>query len=291
MRKRSTGEIVFDVFNYIFMIIVFIVMTYPFYYVLIYSLSDPAKLNGGLLLFPGGINFSSYQEALSNPDILNGLFISVARTVIGPLGMLLITSIAGFVMTKDELIGIHFFRKFFIFTMYFSSGLIPVYILIKSLHLTGTFAVYIIPGLVNAFNLVLIKTYIENLPKGLEDAALIDGANDITVFFKVIFPICLPVIAAISLFACVGQWNSFIDTQLYNAMDKTLYPIQYVLYNYLAAQTPSLEQAKQTIGARRFTPQTLKMAITVITVVPILMVYPFMQKYFASGLMIGAIKG
>lgn len=291
-KKIRAADVVFDTLNVILMIAVFIIMVYPFYYVVLYSISEPSKLSGGLILLPGGVNITSYVTMLKMPETVNGFFVSVARTVLGTAGMVFVTSMAAYAISKDELVGIKFFRRFFVFTMYFSGGLIPGYILLKNLHLTGSFLVYILPGLVGVFNMVLIKTYIESLPKGLEDSAMIDGANEIKLFFQIILPICKPVIAAVALFSCVGHWNSFIDTQLYCAMNPKLYTLQYVLYNILSTNTYSLEQAKMNMGqAAKVNTETMKMAITVITVIPIMFAYPFLQKQFISGLMIGSIKG
>lgn len=290
MIKRTLGDRLFDGANYAAMLIIFVIMVYPFLYIINYSLSDPALISGSALLLPQNPNIDAYVLAFSDSSIVNGIFISVARTISGSALMIFFTSMAGYVLTRDDLIAIRFFRRFFVLTMYFSSGIIPAYILMNELHLAGTFLVYIIPSAVAVFNLILIKTYIEGLPKSLEESALIDGANDFQLFFRIIFPISKPVIAAVVLFACIAQWNAFIDTQFYNAMNTDLYPLQYVLYNALQSIS-SIEQI--TIGRRvqHVTPESLKMAITVITVLPIMLVYPILQKYFIKGLLIGSIKG
>ncbi|GBG06454.1 sugar ABC transporter permease [Paenibacillus agaridevorans] len=292
MKERSVGGTIFDSFNYLFMLVILVLMLIPFVYIISYSLSTPSMMKGGLILFPKGFTLDSYKKAFDDPAVLSGVFISVARTIIGPAAMLLFTSMAAYVLTRAELIGVKFFRKFFVFTLYFSSGMIPMYLLMGYLNLTGTFLVYILPAVISVFNMVLIKTYIEALPRELEEAAVMDGANHFLLFFKIIFPLCMPVFAAVVLFDSVNQWNSFIDTQIYNTMSPNLYTLQYVLYNTLN-QINSLEQLKvqgQTeIGA--LTPQTFKMAITVITVLPIACVYPFLQRYFIKGLLVGSIKG
>ena len=291
IERVGIGERLFDVLNFIFMVLIFIIMLYPFIYILSYSISDPSLLRGGLILLPVGLDFAAFRTCFSDTSILNGLYVSVARTILGSLGMVVITSMAGYVLTKNKLIGISFIRRFFVLTMYFSSGIIPSYILIKELHLMETFAVYIIPSLVNVFSLILIKTYIESIPESLEEAALIDGANEAVVFFKILFPVCKPVIAAVLLFACIGQWNSFIDTQLYNSMTPKNFSLQYVLFMSLASQTQSVQQAKELYNSKAVAPQSLRMAITIITVLPVILIYPFLQKYFISGLLIGSVKG
>lgn len=272
------------------MLLLIVICIYPFIYIISYSLSDPSSFSGGFLLFPKGFNYQAYIVAFSTPALLNAFLISVLRTIIGPIMMVIVTSMAAYSLTLDKLPGVKFFRKYFILTMYFSGGLIPFYIIVKSLMLSGTFLVYIIPLMVSVFSMVLIKTYIESLPAELSESAFIDGANEFVVYWKILFPICKPIIAAVILFDAVNQWNSFMDTQFFNTMERSLYTLQYVLYLTLSAtvdyRSGSLSQYSNVVN-----PQSLKMAITIITVIPITLVYPFLQKYFAKGLLIGAIKG
>jgi putative aldouronate transport system permease protein len=290
MRQRSISGAIFDTANVMTMIVLIILMFYPFIYIFSYSLSDPGRLTGGMLLTPKGFNLDAYQAIFEQRALLRGIYISVARTVIGPIAMIAVTSMAAYVLTRDELGGVKFLRKFFVFTMYFNSGLIPLYLVIKSVGLIGTFWVYIIPAAVAVFNMILIKTYIESVPKSLEEAALIDGANDFVLYWKVIFPICLPVTAAVVLFSAVEQWNAFIDTQIYNVMNPENHTLQYLLYQTVSGAA-SLEQAKLGKNTLSVTPESIKMAITIITVLPIAMVYPLLQKHFTKGLLIGSIKG
>lgn len=290
MKKLKPADLLFDTVNTAFMIFIFISMLYPFWYVLSYSLSDSSLIKGGLMLFPQGFSLDAYRVCLSNSDIVNGFYISVSRSVIGAATMIIVSSMAAYVLTKDDFLHIKVLRIFFLMTMYFSGGLIPTYLVVKTLGLTGTFAVYILPGMANVFNMILIRTYIESLPKSLEESATIDGANDIFVFFKIILPLCIPVIAAVALFTFVGQWNSYIDAQIYNYKKPNLYPLQYILYNYLAAFTPTKEMAQQQAGTMKVTTQSVKMAITIITIVPVTLVYPILQRYFISGILIGAVK-
>ena len=233
----------------------------------------------------------SYSILLKDASIYRALLVSASRSVVGPVTMILICSMAGYVLSKKDLVFGKFFRWTVFFTMYFSAGLIPQYLLISNLNLTNNYLVYILPSIVSAFNIVLIRTYIESLPKSVEEAAFIDGGNEFQVFWRVIFPVCLPVNAAVILFSAITHWNDFISTQLYNAMTPSLYTMQYVLYNAMAVQlNRSLEDAMRTVTANRVTGQSLNMAITVLTVVPIVCVYPFLQKYFIKGVMVGAVK-
>lgn len=287
MRKKISA---FDVVNGLIMLLITITMIYPFWYVLCYSLSDMGMTGGSqLLLWPRGFSLDSYQVAFSNATIVHGFLISVARSVIGPFLMLVVSCMAAFALSKNDLIGIKWIRRFLFFSMYVSAGLLPGYILIRTLGLTGTFWVYVLPGVANVFNIVLIRAYMETLPAGLEESAMIDGATYSTVFLRIVLPLCVPVIAAVTLYACVGQWNSYIDAQLYNYRNPELYPVQYILYNYIAVKAPTKEASAAAHGLIT-TAHSLRMSVTVITTLPILLVYPFLQKYFASGLLVGAIK-
>lgn len=290
MKKLKTSDIAFNSINTIFMIFIIAIMAYPFWYVLCYSLSESSRITGGILLFPKGFSLSAYRVCLSNSDIINGFYISTLRVVLGSGTMIIVSSMAAYVLSKEDLIGIKPLRIFFLATMYFSGGLIPTFLLMKNLGLTGTFAVYILPGMANVFNMILIRTYMEGLPKSLEESATLDGANDVLIFFKIILPLSIPVIAAVSLFTAVGQWNAYIDTQIYNYKNPDLYPLQYILYNYMSAYTPTLEAVKSKAGGNTATPQSVKMAITMITIVPVAFLYPFLQRYFVSGLLVGSVK-
>ena len=293
MRHRTVSGTVFDVFNTLLMLMICVVMIYPFLYIINFSLSDPTVVRkAGLLLWPRGFNLVAYEASLKHPDIKNGFIISIARSTLGPFLMVIVTSMAAFALAREDLAGRKFFNKFFIFTMYFSGGMIPVYLVMRNLNLTGSFWVYVIPGMFGAFNFVLVRTYIENIPSSLEEAALIDGANYVTAFFRVVLPVCIPVLSAIVLFSCVGHWNAFSDTRLYNFMNRDLFTMQYVLYNYLAStQTFSIEQALALGDTTQLSPESIRMAITIITIVPVMCVYPALQKHFASGLLIGSVKG
>ncbi|MDD2457877.1 MAG: carbohydrate ABC transporter permease [Eubacteriales bacterium] len=288
MKKYPLKEAPFDILNLTLMLIVLLGMMYPFWYVLVYSISDASSASSGLFLWPAKISFDSYVTILKSSDILNGLWISSLRAILGAFTMIVVSSMTAYAMSKDHLPGIKGIRKFILFSMYVSGGLIPTYMVIKGLGLTNTFAVYILPGMASVFNIILIRAYMENLPPSLEESAYIDGANDFQIFRSIVLPLSKPVIAAVSLYTAVGQWNSYIDTQIYNYRNPDLYPLQYILFNYLAAYTPSREAAKMHIMT--VTPYSMKMAITIVTILPILFVYPFLQRYFISGLLVGSVK-
>ena len=288
--KRSRSKATwFDVANTLFMALLALVMVFPFYYILVYSISDSRLMGTGLVYWPVGVNLESYRIILNDSRIVGAALVSLVRTISGPALMIIVSAMAGYVLTCDQLRGVKFLRKYFVFTMYMGAGIIPTYLLIKNLGFIGTFWVYIIPSAVSVYNMILIKTYIESIPKSLEEAALIDGANHFVVFWRVLFPICMPVIAATALFSAVGHWNDFIDTQFYNNMNPKLFTLQYMLYQILAS-AQSLAQAKDPT-AQVVMPQSLKMAVTVVTVLPIALAYPLVQKHFAKGLLIGAVKG
>lgn len=293
MGKRTLTDWLFDIANYMLLAVISVVMFFPFLYIASFSLSEPSKLPQGLLMYPAGFTLDAYVRAFQDPAIFRSIFISIGRTLLGPLLMILVTSMAAYCITRNDFIGVRYWRKFFVFTMYFSSGLIPMYVLIVQLHLSKSFLVYVIPTAISVFSMILIKTYIESLPESLEEAAVVDGASDLTLFWRVVFPLCLPVIAAVVLFSAVGQWNSFIDTQLYNAMNPELFTLQYVLYQTLSnANNASLMQsATANPAANTVTPEGLKMAITMITVLPVMLIYPFLQRYFIKGLLVGSVKG
>lgn len=292
-QPRTVGGVLFDVFNSLLMLIIFVIMFYPFLYVFSYSFSTPSQITNPLLLLPQGFNIRAYTTLFSDADFFQSILISVARTILGPLLMLLVCGMGAYALSKRDLIFGKFLRMMIFFTMYFSAGVIPTYLLIKDLGLTRSFWVYILPNLANAYNVVLLRTYVESLPHELDEAVQIDGGNELQAYFKVIFHVCLPVNAAVVLFSAITHWNSYIDTQFYNSMSTELYTLQYYLYQSLQANvSQSLEEAvaRGASASSRVSTQTLKMAITVITVFPIMCLYPFISRYFVSGLLVGSVK-
>lgn len=286
--KRSLSGTIFDVCNTLLMVTIFIIMVYPFLYVINYSFSSQEGLAGSLLLLPQGFNLDAYKTLMHDKSLFHAFGVSVARSILGAGSMLMVSGMAAYALANQNLVFGKFFRTVFAMTMYVSAGVVPTYVFMKMYGLTNNFLVYIIPGLCSAFNLILIRNYIESIPASLREAVYVDGGNDFQAYWRVIFPICKPVNAAILLFGVLNQWNNFMDTQLYCSMKEELYTLQYVLYNTVASQT-SLEAVNNTNTAIVNT-QQLKMAITVITVLPVMCVYPFLQKHFASGLLVGSVK-
>lgn len=297
-RKRLKPEdAVFSVTNYLFFGLLTIVCFYPFYYLIINSISaNDLSAAGKIILFPQNIHFGNYEKVLKLSGLLQAVVISVARTVIGTLCTVLASAFLGFMFTQERLWKRKLWYRFVVVTMYFNAGMIPMYITMKNLHLTNTFWVYILPVVVQPFNIILVKTYVESIPKSLQEAAEIDGAGLMTVFGKIILPTSKPILATVAIFAAVGQWNSFQDTLLY-VTDQRLYSLQYLLYTYInqansiAAMAKSSGTANLANVATTLTATSVRMTVAVVVVLPILFVYPFFQKYFVKGIMIGSVKG
>ena len=223
---------------------------------------------------------------------------SVGKTVIGTVLAVLVSAFLGFMFTQERMWGRKFWYRFVVITMYFNAGLIPMFITMKNLHLLNTFWVYVIPTVVQPFNIILVKTYVESLPKALQEAAEIDGAGIFTVFWKVILPTCTPILATVAIFAAVSQWNNYQDTLLY-IIDQKLYSLQYLLYTYINQASSLAAMVRNSGGAAMsgtalMTQQTgtsIQMTVSVVVVLPILCIYPMFQRFFVKGIMIGSVKG
>lgn len=291
--KRSVGEVTFDVSNVIILALTTIITIYPFWYIFIYSVSDPAAAAGGkVIFFPAGFTLDNYRVLLSQTTIFHAAFISSARTVIGTITGTFSCALFAYVLTKELLPFRKAIYRIIVFTMYVTPGLIPWYIVMKGLGLKNNFLLYILPSLITGFYLILIKTYIESLPAALEESALVDGAGYLTIFLKIIFPLTKPVIATVAIFIAVGQWNTWQDN-MFLAPDKSLETLQLLLYRFLSTQEASMTSIRSTINNVRnsVTPASVRMTITVIVTLPIILVYPFMQRFFIKGIMLGAVKG
>lgn len=296
--KRSVGDHVFQIINYAIFTIFTLICFYPFYYIFINTISDNHLVDiGQVMFYPKNIHFGNYVDVMKLPNMLTGALNSVARTVIGTTLTTLVSSYMAYLFTKEEMKGRKIWYRLTVATMYFSAGLIPGYLNIRMLGLMNNFLVYIIPGLVSVYNMVLVKTYIESIPASLEESAAIDGAGYLRRFFIIVLPLCVPILATIALYSAVGHWNNFMDCLLYITNQK-LYTLQYILQMYfrqasqLAQQIASgMVSAGQAESLNALTPTSVKLTVTVVITVPILLVYPFIQKYFVKGIMIGAVKG
>ena len=279
------------------MLVVLVVTLYPFLNVLAISLNDATDTaRGGLHIFPRIFTIANYQEVFaSNGNLILAFQNSVLRTIIGTILSTFSCAVLAYVISRKQFI----FRKavtvMLTLTMYISGGLIPSFLVIKELGLINNFAVYIIPSLLSVFNVIIIRSFIDDLPDALEESAKIDGASDFTIFLKIIMPLCMPVLATVALFVAVGQWNSWFDTYLYARSNTDLTTLQYELMKIMdnaSSMTSSDVNGinNELMMSRKTTPESIKMAVTVIATVPILLVYPFLQKYFVSGLTLGAVK-
>ena len=279
----------------VFMIFIIVVTLYPFLNVTAKSLNDPIDtVKGGIHIFPRVFTISNYTGLFEGGSNLPVAFrTSVLRTLIGTVSGLLCCAMFAFALSRADFMFRRSFTVILVITMYVGGGLIPEYLLIRNLKLINSFWVYIIPGLINAFNVIVIRAFMDTLPFSLQESAKMDGANDITIFFKIILPLCKPVLATIALFIAVGQWNSWFDTYLYARSRPELSTLQFELMKILdSAQAVGSATDIYSEGLRsaKRNPEAIKMAITVIATVPILIVYPFLQKYFVSGITLGAVK-
>ena len=297
VERRSAGDVAFNIVNYLVLGVLALICIYPFWYVIMASFSDPRIPNLGLLVVPKNFTLYNYQEVLKMEGLLPAAGVSVARTVVGTLLSVGAVTFLGYIFSKDNVPAKKVFYRYFIITMYVSGGLIPTFLVYKAYGLRNNFLVYVLPGIISAYNMILVKTYIEtSVPRSLEESAMLDGAGYMTVFFKIILPLSVPIIATIALFTAVGQWNSWMDNMIYTASLTTL---QYLLYQQLnkasalanAARSGSVNTMKDLMEQMTLTPNSVRMTITAIVTLPILLVYPFVQRYFMTGLMIGAVKG
>ncbi|MFD1886919.1 carbohydrate ABC transporter permease [Paenibacillus wenxiniae] len=299
MKKKSLQlePIVFNTFNAIFMLLIAVVTLYPFLNTLAVSLNaGNDTIRGGIYLWPRVWTEQNYRAVFAGGTIFNAFLISVARTVIATVVSLFLTSMLAYTISRKEYV----FRKpitiIVVLTMYFSAGLIPYYFLIRDLHLLNNFLVYIIPGLVSAFNMIVIRTYIQTLPEGLIESAKIDGAGDFRTFISIILPLCQPVLATVALFIAVGQWNSWFDTFLFASSKQSLSTLQFELMKLLSSSMNTNSSTSMANGAdlnavqNMVTPVSIRAAITIVASLPILIVYPFLQKYFVHGLQLGSVK-
>ena len=297
--KTSKGDRTFQVINILIFAIFAIICAYPFYYLIINSISaNDLSASGKVNFLPHGFQLENYVKVFQLNGLGTAAMVSLGRTVIGTICTVLASVYLGFMFTQQRMWHRRLWYRFMVITMYFNAGLIPMYMTMKTLHLTNSFWVYIIPAIVQPFNIIMAKTYVESIPPALQEAAEIDGAGTMTVFAKVILPTCKPIMATIAIWSAVGQWNSFQDTLIY-ITDQKLYSLQYLLYTYLNQASSLATMVQQSGGnvsavanlATQQTPTSIRMTISVIVVLPILFVYPIFQKSFVKGIMIGSVKG
>ena len=291
---RTPGEWVLDIVKVVFLAFVVVVTVYPFWNIFIISINDATDaIRGGLYFLPRKLSLSSYAEILGRSTFLASIKVSVARTLIGTPIAVLVTAMLAYPLSRKDLVGRKFWNLLFVFTMYFGGGLVPYYMVLKGIHMLNTFWVFIFPMMMSVYNMILIRSYIESMPDSLFEAAKIDGANDLVVFVKMVLPLSKPILMTVALFVAINQWNSWFDAYLYTS-DQALKPMQSILVEILnqyqtgASTSQAMSNAKAGVTV---TPDSIRMAATMVATLPIIMVYPFVQKYFVKGIMLGAVKG
>jgi len=292
VKQTSVSDFIFYLLNALFMLVFVVVTLYPVLNTLAISLNDGLDaLRGGIHLIPRKFTWKNYGTVLQKDNLITGAYITVLRTVIGTLLALISNAILAFIVAQKNFI----FRKqltvFWIVTMYVNGGMIPTFLLYKSLHLTNSFWVYVIPGMVSAFNMLVMRTYMEGIPESLTESAQLDGAGYTLIFTRIISPLCKPVYATVALFVAVYQWNSWFDAMLYNRMNSGLTTLQYELMKLMSSVTnqgATADAMKNALGT--VTPTSVRAAATIVTMLPIICIYPFLQKYFVTGLTMGSVK-
>ena len=291
---RTPGEWVLDIVKVVFLAFVVVVTVYPFWNIFIISINDATDaIRGGLYFLPRKLSLSSYAEILGRSTFLASIKVSVGRTLIGTPIAVLVTAMLAYPLSRKDLVGRKFWNLLFVFTMYFGGGLVPYYMVLKGIHMLNTFWVFIFLMMMSVYNMILIRSYIESMPDSLFEAAKIDGANDLVVFVKMVIPLSKPILMTVALFVAINQWNSWFDAYLYTS-DQALKPMQSILVEILnqyqtgASTSQAMSNAKAGVTV---TPDSIRMAATMVATLPIIMVYPFVQKYFVKGIMLGAVKG
>ena len=298
MYRTTPGDVIFNILNYTFFGAFTITCIFPFYYLFINTVSDNDLVKKGLVNFyPKGFNIDNYIALREVGDLGASFIVTISRTLIGTILMVLASAFVGYLVTQQDMWHRSFWYRFLVITMYFNAGLIPLYLNMALLGLTNNYLVYILPGIVQPYNIILVKTYIESIPGELEESAFIDGASYMQVFRKIIFPLSKPILATIAIFGAVGHWNSFQDSLLYMQGNSAMFTLQHRLYNYLNTSsnlstlmsqggTAAQQAMEQALNAK-----VIKYTISMVSVIPIFCVYPFMQRYFEKGIMLGAVKG
>ncbi len=292
---RSTiGDRIFMIIDILFFVVFAFICIFPFYYIFINTISDNSLVNAGVItLLPKGIHFSNYISIIGVSDFINSIWITVSRTILGTALMVLASAFAGYLTTRRKMWHRSLWYRLLVVTMYFNAGLIPAYLNMMGLGLTDNYLGYILPGIVAPYNIILTKTYIESIPEELEESATIDGASSMQVFTKIVLPLSKPILATIAVFGAVGNWNSFQDSLIYMANSPKLYTLQHRLYVYLntSSNLASAMQSGNAVSASSLNTKVIQYTISMVTVIPIALVYPFMQRYFEEGIMLGAVKG
>lgn len=291
--KTSVADKIFVVCNTLFMIVFVIITLYPVLNTVAVSFNDGIDaVRGGIHLIPRKFTLKNYQTVLKQQNMITGAYISVARTFVGSVLALAANALLAFIVSRKRFLFRSQLSLFWVITMYVNGGMIPVLLLYKNLHLTNSFWVYVVPGMISAFNMLVMRTYMQGIPDSLEESAQLDGAGYMTIFIRIISPLCKPVYATVALFVAVGQWNSWFDAMLYNRMKSEYTTLQYELMKLLSSvmQQSGSATSMNTTSVSTVTPTSVRAAATVVTMLPIICLYPFLQRYFVAGLTIGGVK-
>ena len=294
LKRRSVGDLIFDSINAVLLLLIAFLCLYPFWYVLAVSFNDNAVTSYVHVIFwPSAITLNNYKAVLSSPLLMNGFLVSFLRVVIGTFLSVLLSSAMAYALSRKELIGRTFWNIFILIPMYISGGLIPTFLLVKELHLLDTFTILVIGGLFSSWNIILLRTSFSAMPNELIESAKLDGANDLQTFIRIVLPCEKAIVATITLFVAVGLWNDWFAGDIY-ITSNNLKPVQTIMLNIInnaKAADLSKEMASATGQNIGTMVESIKMATIVLTVFPIVVVYPFLQKYFVKGIMIGSLKG
>ena len=294
LNRPSGWDLAFVICNSIFMILFVIITLYPVLNTVAISFNDGIDaVRGGIHLWPRVFTTKNYVTVLGKQNIKTAAVVTVARTVIGTLLALATNALLAYVVSRKNFMFKAQVSLFWVITMYVNGGLVPVLLLYRTLNLTNSFWVYVIPGMISAFNMLVMRTYMQGIPDSLEESAQLDGAGDFTIFTRIISPLCLPVYATVTLFVAVYQWNSWFDAMLYNRMKDEYTTLQYELMKLLSSvmqQGGNANNMNTASAGSRVTPVTVRAAATVVTMLPIICLYPFLQRYFVTGLTIGGVK-
>jgi putative aldouronate transport system permease protein len=292
VEKKTKGEIIFDSLNAIFLTFLMIVCVYPILYVFFASFSDGNMLmaHSGILYKPLGFTFAAYDKVIENPDIVTGYMNTIFIVVVGVFLNVIMTSLGAYVLSRKDVYLKSVLTKLIVFTMFFSGGIVPLYLTVKDIGLLDKIWALIIPGLISTYNMVIMRTSFSAIPDSLEESAKIDGANDFTILFKIILPLSKPVIAVMVLYYGVAHWNSWFSAMVY-IRTRTLYPLQIILREILITNAVESMTGGSVSDNSATISESIKYATIMVATIPILLVYPFLQKYFVKGVMIGALKG
>ncbi len=296
--KKSFPDKIFDVCNYSMMVLLMIIMVYPFWNTIVVSLNEAIDgIKGNLYFWPRIFTFNNYKNLFETNTLVNAFFVSVSKTFLVTVLNVFFSSLTAYILSRRDFVLKKVMTIFLVATMYVDAGLIPQYFNYRDLGLINNYMVYIVPALIGAFNVIVIRTFIYGLPESLAESARIDGAGDFRIYFQIIIPLCKPVLATVALWVAVGSWNSWFDTYIFASSKQYLSTLQYEMMKLLSSamiQSGAINPGIAATGgtsAVTVTPNSVRAAITIVAALPIIFIYPFLQKYFVAGLFVGGVKG